>query len=120
MSHYRKEIGTTGESLAEAHLRKAGYTIVERNFRCPYGEVDLIALEKDTIVFVEVKARMSEDAGSPFEAVGPHKQRQIARVAQYYLRRERLLDRRVRFDVIGIVWDEGEARIELLRDAFWA
>lgn len=111
-------LGPRGEAAAAKFLRRQRYTIVERNYRCPLGEADLIALDGSVIVFVEVKARAGDGAGSPFEAVDRHKQRQLARVASYYLSRQRLHGRDARFDVVGVWEDGGELRCELIRNAF--
>ena len=92
--------------------------LLARNYRCPLGEVDLIALDGRTIVFVEVKTRRAADGGSPFDAVDPHKQRQIARAAEHYLDAERLHERDVRFDVIGVMPSAGGLACELVQDAF--
>jgi putative endonuclease len=120
MADERQQLGADGERAAERFLRARGYTIVERNFRCPLGEVDLIALDRRTVVFVEVKTRRRPGSGSPFDAVDPRKQRQIVRTAKYYLGARRLQDRDVRFDVVG-VWADGDGfGCELMQDAFEA
>jgi putative endonuclease len=118
MTDERQRLGVDGERAAQRFLRRRGYTIVECNYRCPLGELDLVALDGRTLVFVEVKTRRGTRAGSPFDAVDPRKQRQIARAAEYYLSARGLHDRDVRFDVVG-VWRDGEAiACELVRDAF--
>lgn len=99
-------------------MRRERYAILERNYTCKLGEVDLVALDGRTVVFVEVKSRSGEGFGTPFDAVTRHKRRQITRVAQHYLLRHRLTDRDVRFDVVGIWWDDGAPRCELIRNAF--
>jgi len=104
--------------VAEKYLRAHRYTILERNYRCPLGEVDLIALDRSVVVFVEVKARTGETTGSPFEAVDRRKQRQLVRVANYYLSRHRLHGRDARFDVVGVWLEQGALRCELVRNAF--
>lgn len=118
MGDDRKALGADGERAAEKYLRRQRYTILERNYRCPLGEIDLVALDGKTVVFVEVKTRTGEGHGGPLEAVDTRKQRQIGRVAQTYLLHHRLQDRDARFDVVG-VWHDG-ARIvcELVRNAF--
>jgi putative endonuclease len=118
MMGQRQQLGADGERAAERCLRAHGYTIVERNYRCGLGEVDLIALDGSTVVFVEVKTRRRPAAGSPFDAVDVRKQRQIVRTAEHYVVTRRLDDRDVRFDVVG-VWPEGGGfACELVRDAF--
>jgi putative endonuclease len=116
--HQRQRLGAEGERRAEAFLRAERYTIVERNYRCPLGEIDLVALDRGTVVFVEVKTRTGAGHGTPLEAVDGRKQRQLQRAAQYYLTTHRLLGRDARFDVVGVWWDEEGARCELVRNAF--
>jgi len=118
MSDARRELGIDGERAAERFLRRHGYTIVERNYRCPRGEVDLIALDRRTIVFVEVKTLRHAGEASPFDAVDARKQRQIARAAEHYLAARRLHDRDVRFDVVGVSRAGGDLVCELVQDAF--
>lgn len=118
MAHQRQLLGADGERAAEKYLRRQRYAIVQRNYRCRAGEVDLVALDGSTIVFVEVKTRTQPGFGSPLEAVDPRKQRQIQRVAQYYLSRNRLQDRDARFDVVGVWWDGDAVRCELIKNAF--
>ena len=86
MPDERQLLGAEGERAAEKFLRRQRYTIVARNYRCPSGEVDLVALDRSTVVFVEVKTRTQAGFGSPLEAVDPRKQRQIQRAAQHYLK----------------------------------
>jgi putative endonuclease len=118
MAHARQVLGAAGEQAAERFLRAQRYAILARNYRCPTGEVDLVALDGRTVVFVEVKTRTQEGFGSPFDAIDPHKQHQLARAAQYFLAEHRLHDRPARFDVVG-VWRDGDAvACELIRGAF--
>ena len=118
MTRQRQEAGRAGEAAAAQCLARAGYVILARNYRCPFGEIDLVALDRRTVAFVEVKARRSDDVVSPLESVTPRQQRRIARAAAHYLARHRLLDRLVRFDIVG-VWLDGDApRCELMRGAF--
>jgi putative endonuclease len=117
-SDARSVLGADGERVAEEFLRRRRYTIVERNYRCRAGEVDLVALDGDTVVFVEVKTRRGEGFGSPLEAVDPRKQRQVCRAAQQFLAEKRLQDRVARFDVVGVWWENGRPMCELVRGAF--
>ncbi len=117
MADERHQLGRAGERAAEAFLRARGYTIVARNFRCPLGEVDLIALQRRTIVFIEVKTRRG-GAAAPLDAVDRRKQRQIRRVAEWYVNAQRLHGREVRFDAIAIAHDGDRVECELMRDAF--
>ncbi len=118
MAHERQQLGTEGERAAEKFLRRQRYAIVQRNYRCRAGEVDLVALDGSTVVFVEVKTRTQPGFGTPLEAVDPRKQRQIQRAAQYYLSENRLQNRNARFDVVGVWWDGGEVCCELVKNAF--
>jgi len=114
----RQRLGVEGERAAEKFLRRQRYAIIERNYRCPAGEVDLVALDGAAVVFIEVKTRTQPGFGSPLEAVDLHKQRQIERAARFYLSQHRLHDRPVRFDVVGVWWQNGRACCELVRNAF--
>jgi putative endonuclease len=116
----RQRIGAEGERAAESFLRRRGYAIVARNFRCRAGEVDLVALERRTVVFVEVKARHGAGHGAPLESVPARKQRRIAAAALHFLALHRLLERAVRFDVVGVWLGAGAPQCELVRDAFTA
>jgi len=118
MTAERRQLGSDGERAAERFLRRRGYTIVARNYRCRVGEIDLIALDGSSVVFVEVKTLSGTAFGAPYDAVGVRKQRQLARVAEYYLAAQRLEDRDVRFDVVSVAQRGGEFVCELLRDAF--
>jgi len=104
--------------VAEEFLRRQRYVILARNYRCRFGEVDLIALDRGMLVFVEVKSRQRDAVVHPFDVVNARKQRQIARAAQHYVQRHRLEDRVARFDVVA-VWRDGDAiSCEHLKDAF--
>lgn len=117
MSDERKVLGGEGERAAERFLRRQRYKILERNYRNSLGEIDLIALDGRTVVFVEVKTRRGAGYGSPLEAVDARKQRQIIRVAKSFLAHHRLHDREARFDVVG-VWRDGDRLVcELVRNA---
>jgi len=120
-------VGQRGEALAARHLGRRGCRILARNYRCPAGEVDLIALDPagqadtpgEAIVFVEVKTRRSDEYVDPASAVTPHKQRQLARAAAYYLAHHAAGDRFVRFDVVSVVLPpSGEPRVRHIVDAF--
>lgn len=116
----RHLFGREGEACAARWLESRGYRIIERNFRTPGGEVDIIARDGDTIVFIEVKSRRTATYGVPQLAVTPFKQRQIIRAARWWLQRERLHDQPARFDVVAVTLRDGEPVIELIRDAFEA
>ncbi|MBU2262867.1 MAG: YraN family protein, partial [Proteobacteria bacterium] len=90
MSHTGMRRGKTGEELAAAYLAEAGYRILERNYRCLFGEIDIVAQEGETLVFVEVKSRSSGAYGDPQLAVGRRKQQKISRISVHYLAERRL------------------------------
>lgn len=100
-------LGARGERCAARFLRRRGFRIVVRSYRCDLGEIDLVAEHRGAIVFVEVKTRSSGDHGEPWQAVDRVKQRRITRLATYFLTVHRLQDRPVRFDVIGVTWAPG-------------
>ena len=101
-----------------AILKKKGYKIVERNYRCRGAELDLIVLDRRVIVFVEVKTRTGHGFGSPFEAVEFRKQQKMIQAAQYFLNEKKLHQRDARFDVVGISWPGGEPLVEHIENAF--
>ena len=113
-----KQVGATGEDLAAAVLKKQGYQILERNYRTPLGEIDLIARHRGVLVFVEVKTRRSRKFGSPQEAVHPAKQERLRNLAEYYLQQKELGEVLLRFDVVGILWQEGKPQVEVIPGAF--
>lgn len=115
-------LGQRGEAVAAKHLRRLGYKIVARGNRGALGEIDLVAVDGRTVVFVEVKTRASQDAGHPADAVDHDKQRRLTRLAVGYLRRHNLLEYPARFDVIAITWPVGRGKptIEHIRNAFKA
>ena len=114
----KKELGKKGEDLALRFLKKNGYRIFERNYVCKMGEVDIIAKEKDTLAFIEVKTRTSTTFGPPQLAVNSAKQMQLSKVALYFLKEKGLEDVKARFDVVAILLGPRGAEIELIRDAF--
>jgi putative endonuclease len=115
----RARFGREGEARAEAALRDAGLRILARRFRTRRGEVDLVAEDGDVMVFAEVKARRTDQYGSPGESVNWRKRRRIAGTALAYLARHALLDRVCRFDVVEILEGPGgEVRVTHHRDAF--
>jgi putative endonuclease len=112
-------LGQTGEELAAGYLQRAGYRILLRNYRKKCGEIDIIAEEKGTLVFIEVKTRKTETFGSPFAAITKKKQQQISRVAQDYLSRHNLFNKPARFDVIAIlIKGQQPPIIQLITNAF--
>ena len=114
----KKELGKRGEELALRYLKKQGFRIVETNYVCKMGEMDIIAKEKDTLAFIEVKTRTSTAFGVPQMAVNPTKQVQLSKVALYFLKEKQLEDAKARFDVVAILLGPKKEEIELIRDAF--
>ncbi len=110
--------GKRGEAMAEKFLKKKGYKILHKNFRTRFGEIDLVALERGTLVFIEVKARSGAGFGSPLAAVGTKKQSHLTMAANIYVEENRVTDRPLRFDVVGILGEGKEAKIELIKNAF--
>ncbi len=111
----RRKIGTAYEEKAAAYLRAQGYRILEQNFRCKFGEIDLIGEESGLLVFLEVKYRKSSQFGNPAEAVTPAKQRTICRVADFYRMSRRIGENQgCRFDIVAILGDQ----VQVYRDAF--
>lgn len=103
----RRKIGSIYEQIAAQALEDQGYVIVERNYRCTFGEVDLIARHDGFLVFVEVKYRKTEKYGLPVESVGYKKQKNISKVARQYIARKRFTKMpKVRFDIVGILGQE--------------
>jgi putative endonuclease len=118
MTQERLSLGKKGEDLAVARLRALKYKIIERNFKCALGEIDIIAREKETLVFVEVKTRRTRDFGGPAAAVNARKQRQLSKVALTYLNLKKLAYIPARFDVVAVELIPPAPCIEVLRNAF--
>ena len=118
MSLTGKHTGKKGEELAAAYLAEAGYRIVERNYRCFFGEIDIVAWEGETLVFAEVKSRRSDAYGTPQLAVGREKQKKISKIALHYLSEKHLSLCPARFDVVAVKLLPEGPLIELIRDAF--
>ena len=118
MEGQKQILGKEGERIAEIYLRKKGYRVVERNYRCPVGELDLILLDRRVVVFVEVKTRSDDRFGAPLESVGPRKQQKMIKTALFFLSRHRLHNRDARFDVVGISYQGGEPMVEHVENAF--
>jgi len=118
MLNQRQEFGKESESLAVRHLKKNGYKILEQNYRNKLGEIDIIAKEKGTLVFVEVKARKTHIFGNPKWAVTPKKQRKISMVALYYLKATKQTHVKARFDVITLSSPKDNPQIEIIKNAF--
>lgn len=118
MSLLRRIIGRRGEDRAAQYLRRRGYRILARNWRCRLGEIDLIALDGDTLVFVEVKTRRGDLFGSPELAVTPRKQRQLTKAALSFIMSRKLGHLPGRFDVVAIRHTAQGEEITYLPGAF--
>ncbi len=113
----RDTFGTWGEEQAADFLKRQGYRIIERNYQCKAGEVDIVAADGDFFVFVEVKSRSSTRFGEPEEAVGKEKMHHMKRVANFYMRKHRIQPDAVkfRFDIVSIIADFKQKRVERIR-----
>lgn len=120
MHNLNRNIGTLGETIAEKFLLKQGYKILERNYYCKLGEIDIIAKDKDYIVFIEVKTRYDNYYGSPAESVTAYKQYRIHKTAQVYIMFKKLDSFNFRFDVIEIKLDKynNNYTLRLIKNAF--
>jgi len=120
MENRRQQFGKESESIAVDYLRKRGYRILEQNYRTKLGEIDIIARDRKTLVFVEVKARKSYRFGNPKAAVTPKKQRTMSMVALSYLKATGMEGTRARFDVVAVSAYPGETQpeIEIVKNAF--
>ena len=118
MPHARQRLGTAGEDLACAELERLGYRVIERNYRSRFGEIDIVAADGDTVVFVEVKTKTSGDFGDPVEEVTPQKQRQIASMGEEYHSFHCRHDTPCRFDVVAVDCSVMPAKITHYKDAF--
>ncbi|MBU3110768.1 YraN family protein [Clostridium lacusfryxellense] len=103
MKAFNKSIGALGENISENYLKDLGYTILEKNFSCKCGEIDLIAMHKGYVCFIEVKTRYGINFGLPAEAVTYSKQRKIYKTAQVYISWKYIFDSNFRFDVMEII-----------------
>ena len=119
MSEERRVLGKKGEDLAAAYLKKkCGYTIVKRNYRCAFGEMDIVAKDHDVLSFVEVKTRASTEYGLPQESVTRRKQHQISKVALEFINRHNAHHMKARFDVVAVSFLPQGEQVELIKDAF--
>ncbi len=113
----RKNIGNIGEDVATRYLEKLGYKILERNFRCKSGEIDIIAQDKDEIVFIEVKTRKVLSYGDPAESVNEPKQKHIYKAGEYYLFINDSLDSFIRIDVVEVYVNNDNYEINHIKKA---
>jgi len=118
MSEKSKKLGARGEEIAADFLKKNKYKILCRNYRCAFGEIDIIAQHKKTLSFVEVKTRSTSLYGTPQESVRKKKQDTMCRVAMEFIQRYNLEDRDARFDVVAIRLSPDGYRVDLIKNAF--
>jgi putative endonuclease len=111
------KIGNKGEEIATNFLKKKGYKILDRNYKTPFGEADIIAKDKDIIVFVEVKTRSNDSFGQPFESVDFRKRERLKKIALYYLKQNQI-ECPIRFDVVSIFYRDEKEEINYIQDAF--
>jgi putative endonuclease len=118
MTHARQQLGLQGEAIACAELEKLGYSIIERRYRSRFGEIDIVAGDAGTVVFVEVKTKTSGDFGDPVEEVTPQKQRQIVSMGEEYAAFHCPHPTSCRFDVVAVDLSVMPAKITVYKDAF--
>ncbi len=109
-----KSFGLKGEDLASEFLTQNGYDIIEKNFHSRFGEIDLIAIKNNTLVFIEVKTRKSDKFGSPAEAVTPGKLKKITKTAEYYSLLNPNLPKKMLIEVVSIDLTQGDPRIRII------
>ena len=112
-------VGRRGENLAVEYITKSGYRVIGRNIQCGHGELDIIAWDQKTLCFIEVRTRDNTDHGHPLETVDAVKKRRLCASASHYMNRWNGPWPELRFDVVGIVLDQGPS-IELVKEAFEA
>lgn len=118
MTRERLSLGEMGERLALKKIKRLGYKFIAKNYRCPLGEIDLIARDGDCLVFIEIKTRRGRSIGYAKEAINRRKMRQISKVALAYMKANNCCDVKARFDVIAINIKGDREEIEIIPDAF--
>lgn len=116
--YINKEIGELGEDIAVNYLKQIKYKILDRNFECRQGEIDIIALDKEELVFIEVKSRTSVKFGFPSEAVNKKKQKHIIQTIKYYLYTRNLMEKFIRIDVIEVYLMGNIYKVNHIKQAF--
>jgi putative endonuclease len=119
MTHARKGLGQRGEDLAAEKLTALGYALVARNYRCAYGEIDLIARQGETLVFAEVRTRRGQQFGAPEESITARKREHLIAAAQNYLQENNLRDENWRIDVVAVEMAKNGklVRVDVLENA---
>ena len=118
MLNKNQQLGIESEAFALKYLKKRRYKILQKNFRTKFGEIDIIAKDKDTIAFIEVKARSSDRFGPPKGAITPWKQKKISMAALSYLKATNQPGAKARFDVVSIRFKNKKPEIEIIKNAF--
>jgi putative endonuclease len=118
LTRERLDLGLFGEDQALRKLKRLGYKNIIRNYRCPLGEVDLIARDGDVLVFIEIKTRKGKSVGYAKEAVNARKRRQLSKVALTYMKANGCCETKARFDVVAVNVDGMEIHIEVIKNAF--
>ena len=118
MTRKRLDLGKLGEELALKKVKSLGYKCITRNYRCALGEIDLIAKDGDTLVFIETKTRKGKSLGYAKEAINDRKKRQLSKVALLYMKANNCCDTKSRFDVVAINLIGDKEQIEVVRNAF--
>lgn len=113
-----KETGKRGEDIAALYLKKRGYRLTDRNYRCPLGEIDIVARDGEDVVFVEVKSRKSLDFGEPEAAVNRKKQIKLSKIALTYINENDIDNRNARFDVVAVVFSGKDTQLRHIKNAF--
>ena len=114
-----QELGKKGESVACRFLENSGYVIVSKNYKCTYGEIDIIAMDQEELVFVEVKTRCSKKYGEARESVNEYKSKHIKKAAAYYIYKHKLESKLVRFDVMELYLKEDHFLIKQIKNTLW-
>jgi putative endonuclease len=119
MPHPRQTLGQRGEDLAAEKLAASGYALLARNYRCPHGEIDLIARQTETLVFVEVRTRRGPGFGTPEESITPRKRQHLIASAQHYLQENNLMDENWRIDLVAVEMAKNGklVRVEIVENA---
>lgn len=118
MTEERLKLGKMGEDIALKEIKRLGYKLITRNYRCSLGEIDIIARDGDCLVFLEIKTRKGRSTGYAKEAVDRRKRGQISKAALTYMKANGCYDERARFDVIAISINDGREEIEIVKNAF--
>ncbi len=118
MTRERLDLGDWGEALALKTLKGLGYKKIIRNYRCPLGEMDVIAKDGDTLAFVEIKTRKGRSLGYAKEAVNDRKKHQLSKVALAYMKHHGCTEAKARFDVVAVCLNQGEPQVEVIKNAF--